>query len=143
MKSRCASGFGTASQAASAARSARVCSSWPASADGLFHQCFNAQAVVDAEHQVIVAANLNDCASDMGNLIPLTEQAHSNSGVAPVQVLADAGYCSADNLKSCPGVDHGARHPVLDRYRAALLTLPACKRGRIPADFTATGWAAR
>jgi hypothetical protein len=38
-------------------------------ADGSFHQCFNAQAVVDAEHQVIVAADLNDCAADVANLI--------------------------------------------------------------------------
>jgi hypothetical protein len=31
--------------------------------DGAFAQCYNAQAVVDADHQVIVAADLHDCAS--------------------------------------------------------------------------------
>ena len=30
-------------------------------ADGSFHQCFNAQAVVDEDHQVIVATDLNNC----------------------------------------------------------------------------------
>ncbi len=66
--------------------------------DGSFHQCFNAQAVVDAEHQVIVAADLNDCAADVANLIPMTEQTIANTGQTPVEVLADAGYCSEDNL---------------------------------------------
>ena len=30
-------------------------------ADGSFHQCFNAQAVVDEDHRVIVATDLNNC----------------------------------------------------------------------------------
>lgn len=42
-------------------------------ADGSFHQCFNAQAVVDAEDQVIVAAEVTDCAADVANLIPVTD----------------------------------------------------------------------
>ncbi|MFH5822141.1 IS1182 family transposase [Georgenia sp. AZ-5] len=66
--------------------------------DGSFQQCYNAQAVVDAEHQVIVATDLNDCAADVANLIPLTEQAVANTGQVPKAVLADAGYCSAANL---------------------------------------------
>ena len=66
--------------------------------DGSFHQCFNAQAVVDAEHQIIVATDVNDCAADVANLIPMTEQTTANTGQAPAQMLTDAGYCSADNL---------------------------------------------
>ena len=62
--------------------------------DGAFHQCFNAQAVVDAAHQVIVAAGVTDCAADVANLIPMTEQTIDNTGHAPTQLLADAGYCS-------------------------------------------------
>ena len=34
--------------------------------DGAFHQCYNAQAVVDGDHQVIVAAELGTNASDVG-----------------------------------------------------------------------------
>lgn len=59
----------------------------------------------------------------------LTAHVDRGSGFASVQVLADSGYCLADDLKSCPGVDHGARHPTLDRCRAALMTLPACNVG--------------
>jgi transposase len=66
--------------------------------DGAFHQCFNAQAVVDDDHQVIVAADVNDCASDVGNLIAMTAQTLENTGHAPTQMLADAGYSSEDNL---------------------------------------------
>ena len=65
---------------------------------GSFEQCYNAQAVVDADHQIIVAADLNSCAADVGNLIPMTEQAAANTGQVPGQVLADAGYCCTDNL---------------------------------------------
>ena len=67
--------------------------------DGSFHQCFNAQTVVDAEHQVIVATDVNDCAADVANLIPMTEQTIANTGRAPARMLTDAGYCSADNLQ--------------------------------------------
>lgn len=67
-------------------------------ADGAFHQCFNAQAVVDADHQVIVATDVGTNASDVGNLLPMTEQAAANTAGVPGQMLADAGYCSADNL---------------------------------------------
>ncbi len=66
--------------------------------DGGFAQCYNAQAVVDADHQVIVAADLTDCASDVVSLIPMTQQVQANTGQHPEQLLADAGYCSADNL---------------------------------------------
>lgn len=66
--------------------------------DGAFHQCYNAQAVVDADHQVIVATEVDICAADVGNLIAMTGKTVANTGWAPGQMLADAGYCSADNL---------------------------------------------
>ncbi len=67
-------------------------------ADGSFHQCYNAQAVVDEDHQVIVATDLDNCGNDYAQLIPMTEQATTNTGISPEQVLADAGYFSAANL---------------------------------------------
>jgi hypothetical protein len=54
--------------------------------------------VVDADHQVIVAAELGTNASDVATLLPMTEQTVTNTGVAPGQVLADAGYSSTANL---------------------------------------------
>ena len=61
--------------------------------DGAFHQCYNAQAVVDEDHQVIVATDVNTNAADVGNLIAMTEQTAANTGQSPGQLLADAGYC--------------------------------------------------
>ena len=61
--------------------------------DGAFHQCYNAQAVVDEDHRVIVATDVNTNAADVGNLIAMTEQTAANTGQSPGQLLADAGYC--------------------------------------------------
>ena len=66
--------------------------------DGSFHQCFIAQAVVDADHQIVVATDVTDRANDVADLIPMTEQTIANAGRAPGEMLADAGYCSEDNL---------------------------------------------
>jgi transposase len=70
--------------------------------DGSFHQCYNGQAAVDAEHQVIVAADLDACAADAPSLLPMLDAVIANTGATPDQFLADAGYCSEDNLE---GVD--------------------------------------
>jgi transposase len=107
--------------------------------DGSFHQCYNAQAVVDAEHQVIIAAEVNQCASDVANLIPMTEQATANTGGAPGQVLADAGYCSADNLEQANEYtdQHGSEFFIATGRRGHDEPAPVAPRGAIPK--TATG----
>jgi transposase len=107
-------------------------------ADGSFHQCFNGQAVVDAKCQVIVAADLNDCAADVANLIPMTEQTRNNTGRAPKKLLADAGYCSEDNLKQAAKVtaQTGTEFLVATGRSKHDDPIPAAPRGRIPADAT-------
>lgn len=107
-------------------------------ADGSFHQCFNAQAVVDAEHQVIVAADLNDCAADVANLIPMTEQVRANTGHAPKQLVADAGYCSADNLDRSDQVtaSTGTEFFIATGRTKHDDPIPASPRGRIPSAAT-------
>jgi len=67
--------------------------------DGSFQQCYNGQAVVDAEHQVIVAADLTQCASDAPSLLPMLAMVTNNCGQAPEQLLADAGYCAEASLE--------------------------------------------
>ena len=107
-------------------------------ADGSFHQCFNAQAVVDAEHQVIVAAEVTDCAADVGNLVPMTEQATANTGQAPGEVLADAGYCSEDNLNHATEVtaSTGIEFFIATGRTKHDEPIPSAPRGRIPKDAT-------
>jgi len=66
-------------------------------ADG-FQQCYNAQAVVDAESQVIVACEVSNVAPDSQRLPPMLEQLEANTGRFPDQLTADAGYSSEANF---------------------------------------------
>lgn len=68
-------------------------------ADGSFHYCYNAQAVVDVDHQVIVVTTLTNIAVDVEQVVPLVAKLQETVGVLPGQVLADAGYCSNKNLE--------------------------------------------
>ena len=106
--------------------------------DGAFHQCYNAQAVVDEDHQVIVATDVNTNAADVGNLIPMTEQTAANTGQAPGQMLADAGYCSADNLERADEFSdqHGTEFYVATGRSRRDEPPPVAARGRIPKSAT-------
>lgn len=107
-------------------------------ADGSFQQCFNAQAVVDEDHQVIVATDLDNCAADSQSLVPMTEQVSANTGRAPKQMLADAGYSSNANLEAAARIttESGTQFLIAGRpgSQAPARGVPA---GRIPAGFTA------
>ncbi len=107
--------------------------------DGAFAQCYNAQAVVDEDHQVIVAADLTDCASDVVSLIPMTEQVATNTGTHPDQLLADAGYCSTDNLDKAAEVSEqtGTEFLIATGRRKHDEAAPPAPRGRIPKGATA------
>lgn len=59
--------------------------------DGSFHQCYNAQAVVDDAHQVIVATRLDNSAADSPAFADMLDETIANCGAAPGQALADAG----------------------------------------------------
>lgn len=64
-----------------------------------FIQGYNAQAVVDADSQVIVAQTLTNNASDAQQLAGMVAQIKQNTGRQARELSADAGYCSEDNLK--------------------------------------------
>jgi len=74
-------------------------------ADGAFHQCFNGQAIVDSETQVIVVADLSDQAPDAQQLEPALDQLVENLAAIDTELpggaalIADAGYFSKDNLR--------------------------------------------
>lgn len=69
------------------------------SADKAFIQGYNAQASVDAETHVIVAADLTNLGADSPHLPDQIDQVKSNMGRYPTEVSADAGYCSQSNLE--------------------------------------------
>lgn len=68
--------------------------------NGGFDHSYNAQTAVDAAHQIIVAAELTDCASDSGQLPVMVDAMERMLGALPEQILADAGYRSEAALES-------------------------------------------
>jgi transposase len=64
-----------------------------------FEQCFNAQAGVDAEAQVIVACDVVATSADCPQLLAMVDQIKANLGRKPKVCSADAGYCSEKNLE--------------------------------------------
>jgi transposase len=64
-----------------------------------FIQGYNAQAAVDADHQIIVACDLSNQGADSPQLLPLVDQIQANTDAMPQQVSADAGYASDANLE--------------------------------------------
>ena len=63
-----------------------------------FQQSYSAQAGVDAEHQIIVAAELTQNAADVNQLLPVIDAAKANTTLDPQQAVADAGYRSERNF---------------------------------------------
>lgn len=63
-------------------------------AGGGFDPAYNGQTAVDDTAHIIVAAELVNCAADVGELPKMLEAVHANLGRYPVQTLADAGYRS-------------------------------------------------
>jgi len=108
--------------------------------DGSFHQCFNGQAIVDSEAQVIVAAELSDQAPDAGQLEGALDQLDENldatgAGLPENAALtADAGYFSEENVKTTTA--HGLDpHIATGRFKHSEPQAPA-PRGPIPKDAT-------
>jgi transposase len=105
-----------------------------------FQYAFNGQAMVDEKAQVIIATDVTNQASDAPQLMDMLEQTDANLAAADIDdtfdtALADAGYCSEDNLNAAQeaGVD------VLiatGRMRRGERVQPA-PRGPIPKDATA------
>jgi transposase len=108
--------------------------------DGAFHQCFNAQAVVDSQTQVIVVAELSDQAPDARQLEPALDQLGENLQAvdvelpAGVELVADAGYFSEENVQIT--LQHGL-DPYLATGRSKHTDAPAlAPRGPIPKNAT-------
>ena len=60
-----------------------------------FVQAYNAQIAVDAEAQIIVAAELTQSANDKQQLVPMALAIFANLGALAETTSADAGYFSA------------------------------------------------
>lgn len=63
-------------------------------AGGGFDPAYNGQTAVDDTAHIIVAAELGNCAADVGELPRMLHAVKDNVGAYPAQTLADAGYRS-------------------------------------------------
>jgi transposase len=63
-----------------------------------FEQAYNAQIVVDAQSQVIVAHDLITECNDKRQLAPMLAQVETNLGRKPIAASADAGYYADEQL---------------------------------------------
>jgi transposase len=99
-------------------------------------QGFNCQAAVDGDHQIIVAVGVSNQASDAPHLEPMLERIMANTGQLPEKLIADAGYCSTDNIEA-------SEKRGLDAYvstsRQAHGKRPRPSRGPAPRDLDARG----
>jgi hypothetical protein len=70
--------------------------------DGRNRFAYNAQAVVDAKHQIIVAADVTNAPGDSAQLVPMIAQAQAacEPSAATPTTLADGGYANAAQLSA-------------------------------------------
>jgi transposase len=70
---------------------------------GGFEQCYNAQAAVDAHTMLVVATTLTQAPNDKQQVQPMIKvlQAQSAKLGDAKSLIADAGYCSENNVKAC------------------------------------------
>jgi hypothetical protein len=104
-----------------------------------FHYAYNAQTVVDEHSQVILAAEVTDQAGDVEQLIPMITAATGSLGdagieAAPAVFIADAGYCSEDNLQAVSDAEINVL-VATGRIRRNE-RVPDTPRGPIPKDAT-------
>ena len=72
-------------------------------AGGGFDQCYNAQAAVATESMLVVVPALTQAANDKQQVEPMLERiAALPASLGKVEsLLADTGYCSANNIAAC------------------------------------------
>ena len=99
-------------------------------------QGYNAQAAVDADHQVIVAIGVSNQASDAVHLTPMLERIEANTGQLPDALIVDAGYCSTANLEAC---EERELESYISTSRQQHGHRPRPSRGRAPRDLDARG----
>jgi transposase len=93
-------------------------------ASGAYLQAYNAQMAVDGDHQVIVACDLSQQATDVGHLPDLVGRVADATGFKPQTVLADPGYFSAENVRKLADAGIEALIPP-DRERCGTPDSPA------------------
>lgn len=115
------------------------------SGDGGFVQAYNAQVVVDAENQVIVAQAVTNQPPDVEHAVPMLDQVADNCGHAPDKVTMDAGYFSEENVLGVLAMQvdpyiatgrtkHGAALPAKRRALQSVMPVKDWMRARLESE---------
>ncbi len=83
------------------ARSLTDPDSRPMMSGGRIEVCHNVQTAVDAQHKLIVAADVTNAAGDRDQLSPMAAAAQEVLGAARLVVVADQGYYHGAEIKTC------------------------------------------
>jgi transposase len=105
-----------------------------------FVQAYNCQVGVDATAHLIVATAVGNNAADVGQLLPVIDQATATVGASPAKVTADAGYKSEANFA---GLDARGIDGYVACGREVYDPRVRAPRGRIPTAATRTERMAR
>lgn len=99
-----------------------------------FVQAYNGQAAVEQSFQLIVGQAVTREVNDKQQLQPMVETVRKQSGQLPEELLADAGYCSEENIKytSKKGID---TYIATGRHKHGKPIKP-CKPGPLPQGAT-------
>lgn len=95
-------------------------------------QGYNAQATVDIESGIVVAASVTQEANDMHQLNPNLHQIHENIGRYPDKLTADTGYWTEKEIMAAPPEVELFIATKKDHKQRAALANAKSPRGRIP-----------
>ena len=99
-----------------------------------FVQAYNTQIAVD-EQQLIIGQAVTQETNDKRQLMPMITIIEAQSGVTPTQLLADAGYCSDENLAAITATPIDAY--ISTRKQKHGERPGPCPRGPLPTTATA------
>lgn len=106
--------------------------------DKAYTQAYNAQAAVDADSHIIVAASTSNIAADAPHLPSILAQIKSTTGAVPKEMSADAGYWSESNLEALAAANVEAYIPPgrirHTEWRTQLVVSGPMPDGLTPAD---------
>lgn len=67
---------------------------------------YNAQAVVDDKHQILVGIDLINNENDAESLVPMIDEVKQVTTKTPLVTLADSGYATAEQLSDASGKEY-------------------------------------
>jgi transposase len=101
-----------------------------------FVQAYNAQVAVNAD-QLIIGQAVTQETNDKKQLLPMITTIEAQSGDAPTQLLADAGYCSDANLAAIADTPIDAYISTRKQKHGERPGRPGpCPRGPLPTTAT-------